>query len=117
MVCVGCGGDGGDGGEELAGLKKLMKGKKCNQCKTTNKKSGATQPSGCRKAEMSKYGLHVLPMCPLQIIAFTFSPLFVNQVCVFSGRGVVYAFIFPFLFIHYHVSHVLLLQLFQSCLP
>ena len=42
MVCVrdgngGCSGDGGDVGEELAGLKKLVKEKKCNQCKTTNK--------------------------------------------------------------------------------
>ena len=27
----------GDGGEKLAGLKKLVKEKKCNQCKTTNK--------------------------------------------------------------------------------
>ena len=43
MVCVrdgngGCSGDSGGSGEELAGLKKLVKGKKCNQCKATNKK-------------------------------------------------------------------------------
>ena len=42
MVCVrdrngGCSGDVGDGGEELTGLKKLVKGKICNQCKATNK--------------------------------------------------------------------------------
>ena len=39
MVCVRDGNRGcsGDGGEELAGLKKLVKGKKCNQCKATNK--------------------------------------------------------------------------------
>ena len=42
MVCVrdgngGCSGDVGDGGEKLAGLKKLVKEKKCNQCKATNK--------------------------------------------------------------------------------
>ena len=90
-------------GQCVAGLKKMVKEKKCNQCKTTNKQkkwgySTKWMPDGWDEQILVASVAHVpfTDHCP----NFSFSPLFVNPIMSSLGVGFVYAFIFPFLLIH-----------------
>ena len=105
MVCVRDrnGGCSGDSGEALAGLKKLVKEKKCNQRKATNKQkkwgySTKWMPEGWYEQIWVAIVAH-MPFTD-HCLNFSFSPLFVNPFMSSLRVDFVYAFIFPFLFIH-----------------